>query len=81
MPTKKPPVPRSPISEEHAAKLRKLIRCNYCPGTWDKKFVRDVGGALIDAEERGEVFQASAAQVEQIDRLAQKYRRQIGSMR
>jgi hypothetical protein len=81
MPKTREPVARLPITAEHADKLRKLARCSLLPGSWDKRFIKDLHGSLIDGDGTGEVLMISDRQAEMIDKLAHKYRRQIAKMR
>ena len=60
------PPERHPITPEHREKLERLSRCSFLPGSWDKRFVRDVLGSEA----------ITARQAETIDRLYHRYRRQ-----
>jgi hypothetical protein len=44
--------------------------CTYLPGSWDKRFARDLSARAID-------YQLSEKQVEQLERMKYKYRRQL----
>ena len=52
------------IQHERAAAL---ARCSFLPGSWDKRFVRDVASLKTH----------TPLQAANIDRLAWKYRRQL----
>ena len=52
-------------------RIRVLATLSYLPGSWDKRFVRDVN-AIVAAGES-----LSPKQRENVDRLARKYRRQM----
>ncbi len=68
---------RNDITPEQRAKLERLARCNFLPGSWDKRFVRDVNTSAVVCEASGSVLAITTAQAEQIDRLYYRYRRQI----
>ncbi len=72
---------RNDITPEQRAKLARLARCRFLPGSWDKRFVRDLQGLAVDCEAADEVPQITLAQAEQIDRLYHRYRRQINPKR
>lgn len=59
--------PRTPITDDQRTKLGRLAKCTMLPGSWDKRFVRDLQGAE----------ELTVNQAEQIDRLYHRYRRQI----
>ncbi|WP_337846795.1 hypothetical protein [Sphingomonas sp.] len=52
-------------------RVRALAGLSYLPGSWDKRFVRDVN-AIVAAGQP-----LSPKQRENVDRLARKYRRQM----
>ncbi len=61
------------MSEEQMVKLKLLSRCTFQPGSWPKRFVRDMSSKPDD-------YEPSVHQAFQIDKLYYKYRRQIGAM-
>lgn len=67
---------RHPITPEQQEKLRRLASARFLPGSWDKRFVRQIWGGVSLAEEEGGIPEITAAQAEWIDKLFQKYRRQ-----
>lgn len=69
--------PRRPATEEEVAKIRRIWMCNFLPGSWDKRFARDLAGAVMAAGEAGEIFMITEGQAEQVERLYHRYRRQI----
>jgi hypothetical protein len=52
-------------------RAKALARCTMLPGTWDKRFVRSVAAIAASG------VSMTDKQVEQVDRLAWKYRRQL----
>jgi len=54
-----------------ADRVRALSRCTFLPGTRDKRFARDMA-IIVDAG-----CPLTIKQVEHINRLARKYRRQM----
>lgn len=65
------PVPGERISmtADQIDKLSRLGRCVMVPGTWDKRFVRDLRVRPTD-------YELSAKQAEELERIWQRYRRQ-----
>lgn len=54
-----------------AERAKALARLSYFPGTWDKRFTRDVAAIVTAGRELTE------KQAENVERLAWKYRRQL----
>lgn len=61
------------MSPEHRQKLDLLSRCTFLPGSWPKRFVRQVSSLPDEA-------MLNAKQEYWIDRLYYMYRRQISAM-
>lgn len=57
------------MTEDQYAKMQRLACCSMLPGSWDKRFIRNVSAMPIETE-------LSASQAEQVERLWHKYRRQ-----
>ncbi len=68
---------RNDITPEHRAKLERLSRCTFLPGSWDKRFVRNVWGSVLACEAVNGTPTITTNQAEQVDRLHHRYRRQI----
>ncbi len=68
---------RTAITPEQREKLEQLSQCRFLPGSWDKRFVRDLNTSLAVCEASGSAMAISLTQAEQIDRLYHRYRRQI----
>jgi len=54
-------------------KIHELTKCTFLPGSWDKRFVRDMMSK--------DVNKLTQKQKEWIDKLHHKYRRQISRLR
>lgn len=61
------------MTPRHYEALQALKQCTFLPGSFDKRFVRDLSALPADAE----LTERQAANVE---RLAYRYRRQIGRL-
>lgn len=59
------------MTPEQRSKLDDLAGCTMLPGSWDKRFVRDMRGRPDD-------FEPTEKQATMIDKLHHRYRRQIG---
>lgn len=74
---KKPPPEKMPWSPGGKRLARALHGCSMLPGSWDKRFARNMAEiATADDNEPGK-YGITLAQKEHLIRLAQKYRRQI----
>lgn len=58
---------RRPLTAEEAQAIQALQRVTYLPGSWDKRFARDVSYLTTITEK----------QAAQVRRLVHRYRRQI----
>lgn len=72
---------RNPITPEQRARLNRLSCCTFLPGSWDKRFVRNLSGSALECEAVNAVLAITPAQAEQIDRLHYRYRKQIAKQR
>jgi hypothetical protein len=57
--------------------IRQLSRCKFLPGSWDKRFVRDLAARLHP----GETLELTDNQRAQLDRLAHSYRKQLAKLK
>ena len=55
------------MTEKERGLVQALASCRFLPGSWDKRFVKDMAAQTLVTEK----------QAQQIARLAWKYRRQI----
>lgn len=60
------------MTKEQRSKLEALDRCTMLPGSWDKRFIRDMKGQPAD-------FVPSEKQSEMIEKLYHRYRRQLAA--
>jgi hypothetical protein len=63
--------PRRHADEDELTMARALAGCSFTPGTWDKRFARDLAAQLRATE------QITQAQAENLRRMVHRYRRQI----
>ncbi|NEP61459.1 MAG: hypothetical protein F6K31_31660 [Symploca sp. SIO2G7] len=61
------------MTPEQIEKINKLAGCTFKPGSWDKRFVR----SLKESSEQTPNKELSVKQIEWVDKLTYKYRRQI----
>jgi hypothetical protein len=61
------------MDKVHFEMLQGLRRCTFMPGSWDKRFVRDLASKPEDAE-------LTEKQQEWVEKMAYKYRRQVGKV-
>ena len=74
---KKPPPEKQPWSPGGKRLARALHGCSMLPGSWDKRFARNMA-EIADADDREPgKYGITQAQKDQLIRLAHKYRRQI----
>ena len=60
-----------PATDEDKANIAKLVRCTFLPGSFDKRFARDIDSQLANSCEITEKQRAYLV------KLVHKYRRQI----
>jgi hypothetical protein len=63
----------SEAPQDWRQQARRLARCSFLPGSWDKRFARDLAARAEDPEATITEKQAAA-----LARLTQRYRRQLG---
>jgi hypothetical protein len=61
------------MTAEQRHTLRQLARCTMLPGSWDKRFVRDLIGYSDDQV-------LSPRQAAMVEKLSHRYRRQISRL-
>ena len=59
------------MTDEHYQLLQRLVDCTFLPGSWEKRFVRDLSAETKD-------YELTAKQLAQVERLHYRYRRQLG---
>lgn len=59
------------MTARHYEALQALKLCTFYPGSWTKRFVRDLSALPQDAE-------LTERQAEWVEKVAYRYRRQIG---
>lgn len=62
------------MTEQQRIWLGQLSRCMFLPGSWDKRFVRDVSAYPADHE-------LTDKQAAALHKLAYRYRRQRGDLK
>ncbi len=62
------------MTPDQIDKALKLRRCSFLPGSWDKRFARDIGFVA----EHHPAKELTERQSKCLDNLVHKYRRQIG---
>lgn len=63
--------PRRPADEDELAMAAALARCSFTPGSWDKRFARDVAAQL-----RATAY-ITQRQAESLRQMVHRYRRQL----
>lgn len=66
--------PRRLMTEEEITTILQLSECRFSPGSWDKRFVRDM---THEASQLNPLI--TEKQAEQLPRLRQKYRKQLAA--
>jgi len=64
------------MTTEQIEKAKQLSRCRFLPGSFDKRFARDMG-SIAENKPDHELTEKQSAY---LDKLAYKYRRQIGCL-
>lgn len=69
------------VGGEDRWKIEAIHGCRLFPGSWDKRFIRDLHGKMKQCEEAGEPLMLTVKQYEMIDKLRHRYRRQIDGVK
>ena len=65
--------PRHPMTDEQRDMARALGQCSFLPGSWDKRFARDMAAMAEDPDAA-----LTRRQAETLMEVCHRYRRQIG---
>jgi hypothetical protein len=69
--------PCRPVTAEERRIILQLSGCRFLPGTWDKRVVAALVGALAASDRQDDPLEITEAQAAILPRLAHRYRRQI----
>lgn len=61
------------MTPDQITKALKLRTCSFLPGSWDKRFAKDIG----DVAKQDPGKELTPAQAEWLDKLTHRYRRQL----